>query len=299
MNKYLPSKKFVRFIGIVGIMAILVWVISMVSSKRQIFNSKDAASAMPQDGTVDLYQQDSDDDGIYDWEEGLWATNPHDKDSDADGISDGDEIAAKKSEIQEKNNLSAEADSLSDAPNQTEAFARQLLSTASLAEQQGGLSQEAMDNFSESIGVSIASANIADQYTLADIRLSSVSNTTYKASLAVAFSEYRAANISELEVLYRFANGDVSAEADLDRLVAIYLKLSAELLKTETPHAIAGTQLVMINTAGKLAIVFQSMKALTDDPLVAVTGFKQYQQYSAEMQVAILRLTAYFNSSGV
>lgn len=298
MNKYLPSKKFAKFIGIVIGAALLIWGISMFSSKKQIFNSKDAkGTEVSEDGTVNLYKQDSDDDGVYDWEEALWGTDPKQKDSNADGISDGKEISIKKKEIQEKNDLAGEDSGGS--PNQTEAFARQLLSTASLAEQQGGLSPEAMNNFSKSLGTSIENASIPDQFTLADLKLASVTNASYKAELAKAFDPYRTSNISELGTVYRFANGDMTAEDDLDRLVKIYGTLSSDLLKMQVPHSIAGTHLVLANSAIKLSIVFTSMKSLADDPLVAVAGFKEYQQYSAEMQAAVVRLTAYFNASGV
>jgi hypothetical protein len=300
MNKYLPSKKFAKFIGIIILVALVIWVVSRVAFKRQLFAAKGASARSSAEGaSVNLYEQDSDDDGVYDWEEALWGTDPQVADTNKDGVSDDKEIAAKKKEIQAKNDLEGGADVGTDRPNQTESFARQLLSTASLAEQQGGLTAESMENFSKSLGTSIANANIPDQFTLTDIKLSAVDNAVYKAALAQAFSEYRTANISELGTFSRFAGGDSTALADLDRLVNIYAKLSKDILAMPAPYAVAGTHLVMANTTFKLSIVFQSMKSLADDPLVAVTGFKEYQEYSTELQQAIVRLTAYFSASGV
>lgn len=37
-------------------------------------------------------EKDSDGDGLYDWQEVLYRTDPEDKDSDGDGVSDGDEV---------------------------------------------------------------------------------------------------------------------------------------------------------------------------------------------------------------
>lgn len=288
-----------RFIGIVILVAIVVWIVSMAYNKKQIFNAKgDSNSKVADSETNNLYIQDSDEDGIYDWEEGLWGTDPNKEDSDADGVSDGEEIAIRKKEVQAENNLSEE-DPGSESSNQTEIFARQLLSTASLAEQQGGLSAESMEDFSKAFGDSIASSTIPDRFTLADLKLSSVSNAAYKAELAKAFDEYRKANISELGSIYRLANDDASASGDLERIAQLYAKLSDNLLKIQTPHAIAGTHLVLANNSLKLSIIFESMKALAEDPLSAVAGFKQYQKYSLEMESAIIRLTAYFSSVGV
>ena len=39
---------------------------------------------------------DSDNDGLKDWEETLWKTDPNNKDTDADGTTDGDEIATNR-----------------------------------------------------------------------------------------------------------------------------------------------------------------------------------------------------------
>ncbi len=300
MNKYLPSKKFAKFIGGAILIVAIFWAFSMIYSKKQVFvaNNKDVALANSED-TDDFYKKDSDGDGIYDWEEGLWGTNPNSKDSDDDGVSDGDAIAEKKKEIQEKNSFAETNTDDSEGLNQTEAFARQLLSTASLVEQGGGLTPESMESFSKAFGESIANAKIPDQFTLADMKLSSVDNTTYRAGLAQAFDEYRKSNISGIGTIYRLANGDSSADKDLDRLVKIYARLSENLLKMPTPHAVAGTQLVLINNTLKLSLVFQNMKTMADDPLVAVSNFKQYQDYSAEIEAALIRLTSYFSASGV
>ena len=56
----------------------------------------------------EVYLKDSDNDGVYDWEEALFGTDPHNPDTDGDGISDSEEIAVTRKSYEE--NLEAGAD---------------------------------------------------------------------------------------------------------------------------------------------------------------------------------------------
>ncbi len=63
---------------------------------------------------------DSDSDGLYDWEEILRGTDPHNPDTDGDGISDKDEI------IESKSAASGADGNQADVPNLTEVFSKTL-----------------------------------------------------------------------------------------------------------------------------------------------------------------------------
>ncbi len=298
MNKYLPSKKFAKFFGAIVGVIVLVFLISGVFPNEKTFVAKGGeASVTSSDELPSPYEQDSDDDGVFDWEEGLWGTDPYKKDSNDDGVSDLDEISSRRDDIKGEEDTSE--DSSDENLNQTELFARQLLSTASLASQQGGLSDASIDNFSKSLSNSIIGFSIPDQYTLADIKMAAVLPGTYKASITKAFQEYLTANISELGLIERLIAGDITAEADADELIKIYGKLSTDLLKVEAPYPVAGTHLAMINSATKLSAVFINLKNVGTDPLAAVAGLKSYQKYSEEIELAATRLTDYFRASGV
>jgi hypothetical protein len=299
MQKYLPSKKFIKFfLGVVAVVGVGVLVSFFVSNEETFKAERSDKEKVADSEFESIYKKDSDGDGVYDWEEGLWGTNPNNKDTNGDGVSDASDIENRKNIIKEENNFSAEFDS-SDTTNQTEIFARQLLSTASLANQQGGLTDDSIESFSKSVSDSIENIAIEDQYTLTDLKLSSVSAFDYKKSLEKAFAPYRNSGISMTSVIYNFANGEPFAEQDLDKLIKIYANLSADLLKIQTPYAVAGTHLVMVNTAGKMSVVFANLKQLEQDPLMSVAGLKGYQKYSVEMENSIIRLTEYFRSSGV
>src|SRR3989344_6722884 len=77
--KYLPSKKFATIISTIFVLGIAVFVIfSSFSKKESFFSSgiKNNTALKVENQTInDLIGQDSDSDGISDWEEALWGTN--------------------------------------------------------------------------------------------------------------------------------------------------------------------------------------------------------------------------------
>jgi hypothetical protein len=301
MNKYLPSKRFVRFIGGILAVTLIVWVCSMVFGKNQIFKNNDAEAnvkALSNDNIHDAYKIDSDSDGLYDWEEGLWGTDPNDPKSNGTGVNDKDYVEVKKKDIQDKNNLSADSD-IDANPNQTEILARQFLSTASLVQQQGGLSSDSLNSFSNAFGQTLNNASIKDPFTVSDVKVGAVDVNVYKDNLGKDFKPILSADLEELENIYELANGDDSAIANIDKLVVLYRDLSNDVLNTQAPYDAAGIQLQIINNASKLSIAFINLKHLNDDPLLAVVGFREYEQYSEGLQEALISLQNYFSRNGI
>lgn len=245
------------------------------------------------------FEKDSDGDGVPDWEEGLWGTNPYAKDTDGDGITDGDEIKLNKEEIAAKNDISGENSTGEEGLNQTQMFARQLFMTASLANEQGGLSQQALQDFSDAFGQSIKNAKIKDLFTLADLKLSPVDAATYKNTLDIAFSGLVDAQIDDLSAVYLLSQGDPGAVDDIAALVVLYQDLANKLIQTPAPYGIAGTHLLLANDAAKISLALASIGEFDTDPLVALTGLRQYIEYSSDMEGALNSLASYLSANGI
>lgn len=293
MNKYLPSKKFIKFFGVVIGVAVLVWLVSFLFSETSVFeNKKRQDLAVGESDSV--YTIDTDGDGIYDWEEGLWGTDSKKVDTNDDGVSDADEIEDRRRELSEENGRSGVVKT--DEPlSQTELFARQFIATASLVEQGGGLTPDALEGFSTSLKQSIESSTIKDPFTLLDLKLSSVTFLAYKKSLEPVFAPIMASETMELDAISRLAEGDASAEIEVAKVAELYANLSAKLLATPTPHSLAGPHLGMVNNAAKISIALFNIGKISEDPLLAMLGLKQYQDYSAALEKNINVLAANLN----
>lgn len=99
MQKYLPSKIFIAVAAsalfIVGGGYLVFFV---VGSRQQVVREeKNERQLAIQSNEAALFAaKDTDGDGLKDWEEVLWHTDPNNPDTDGDGIKDNDEILAKR-----------------------------------------------------------------------------------------------------------------------------------------------------------------------------------------------------------
>lgn len=296
MKKYLPSKTFLKFFGIIIGVAILIWIVSLVFFRKESYESKNKQTDLLSSEELGVYGMDSDSDGVYDWEEGLWGTDSKKADTNDDGISDFDEISAKRRQIQAESGNDGSADLENDEElSQTEIFARQFIATASLVDQAGGLTPEALSGFSSSLKQSIESSTIKDPFTLLDIKLGSVSDDEYKKSLETVFADYLKSGLMDLEVIYRFSQNVPGADAEISELVDVYSDLSSKILATTAPHNLAGAHLGMANNSSKIAIALLNISKLSSDPLMSMLGLKQYQEYSAGLEKNINSLARDLN----
>lgn len=294
MNKYLPSKKFIKFFGLVLLVVGLILLISFLFSRKTSYQNKNKGKDLTTSEDLGLYTLDSDSDGVYDWEEGLWGTNSRDDDSDDDGIPDGDEISIRKKNLQAENGVDGNNLENEDDLTQTEVFARQFIATASLVDQSGGLTPEALSGFSSSLKSSIEGATIKDPFTLINMKLGSVTPEQYKKSLELAFADYLAANKMDLEIIFNYSQGVAGMDKEVATLIKLYSDLSNKLLNTEAPHGAAGPHLGMVNNSSKVAIALMNIEKLDSDPLLSMIGLKQYKEYAAALEKNITSLNEYF-----
>ena len=99
MHKYLPSKRF-SFIILAVVIALVI--ILVFPSLVNLIKEKTAAAPAPLSAVEtrakvqEFMVLDSDHDGLPDWEEALYKTDPHNPDTDGDGTTDGDEVKANR-----------------------------------------------------------------------------------------------------------------------------------------------------------------------------------------------------------
>jgi hypothetical protein len=206
----------------------------------------------------------------------------------------------KKKQIQNRNS-SNNVEDTEGGTNQTNLLAKQILSTASLVQQQGGLSNSDLTSVSNSFNQAISNTNIVDKYSVSDLALTSIDIALYKEVLAIAFQPLLNSEIDELNAIYTFTsskNPQDSAQ-DIDKLIAMYKDLSERILKVEAPYGAAGIHLKLVNETDKLSTAFINIRHLTDDPVVSTIGFRQYQKYYDELESTLNSLQGYFTKNGI
>src|SRR5688572_24074343 len=105
--KFLPSKYFRGVLLSLLIVFVLVGASYALAERKNTHktNSDIEIVAIGEGAQNNLYkmaeEQDSDNDGLKDWEEILWQTDSNNKDTDSDGTSDGEEVKANRNPAKE------------------------------------------------------------------------------------------------------------------------------------------------------------------------------------------------------
>lgn len=295
MNKYLPSKKFLKIIGIAVLGGGLLIFLGFLFSRDTEFFKKENTSIGVTAENFDFFEKDSDGDGLFDWEEALWKTDPNKKDTDGDGVDD------KKFVENSRQELDLDTSYVSDPENQTELLAKQFFVTAVSLEQSGGFDQESIENISYSINQSVGNFNIKEKYNLSDIKMSQVSASNYYNEMSRAFSSLNNLSTSELEVIGRVLNSPEDPEtiSSLSNIITAYSNLEKDLLLVNVPYTISGTHLSTINNINKISLILSEIKNIENDPLKATLYLSKYDEYSTAMLNNLDLFTSYFEQNGI
>ncbi len=297
MQKYLPSKQFVKIMLITLAVGLAFFLVGKIFENKTFSANnnvtEDSSSEKVENG--DFFDQDTDGDGLYDWEEALWGTDPRQTDTDDDGVDDKKYVENKRK--------TADFDETykPDTSNETETFARQLLVTANSLNKSGTFSQSTAEQFSESVGQTLASFNIKDEYTLANLKLSNISAQTYFDNYKKAYESLPNKDVSELNVIARLITNpeDQQALEDMAKLNIFLSKFKDSLLSMEVPYNISGTHLSILNNLEKIFIIVSESKNLETDALKAMSYFSKYDKYSDQLDQDFASLELYFKQNGI
>lgn len=300
--KYLPSKKFMLIIGAGLVLVVIIFVIFFMSSAGQNFTTGDKKSntalKVENQTITDLIQKDSDGDGVPDWEEALWGTDPNKKITFND-TPDATYIENKKKALNIEENASANAQNLTE----TDKFAREFFTSYSAMKSSGQVDSTTINNFSNTLGQNIVNPTLIDRYTETDIKINSADDTAtkqkYYADVKKLFTSYQSAGIGdELDIISQGLatnstngatdNGDQYAK--LSVIADAYQNFAQKVMEVSVPQSLAQYHLLIANSANNTGISVSSMAKMVDDPIVGLSGLSQYQKYSDALVKAVADL---------
>ena len=299
MKKYLPSKKFVYLLISFVIIAFVFFIVfELFSNKNSFFASKNGTlgvDRLTQAGlTVNqLIQKDSDGDGIADWEEALWGTDPNNK-MTFPGITDSAYIAGKKKELNVAQTEQNDANL-----TETDKFAREFFAAYTAMKASGKVDPNDINNFSGALGQNIVNATLIDHYSLKDIKTSTDNSiqakTKYYESVKKLFDTYKTKGIGdELGIINEQLTSPAGTE-NPDKLTPIaeaYQDFASGVVKITVPDSLSAEHLKIANSANNTGISILSMTKITGDPIVGLSGISKYQKYSDDLVSAVTDLEA-------
>ena len=224
---------------------------------------------------------DRDADGLADWEETFWGSDPLKKDTDSDGANDGAEVAVGRSP-------------LTAGPNDkiTDPTERLLALTRSAVETKNSL---------------LLSPNLVGKImpalTLADIKIKEAPTRefiqTYGDQIQTVMSVYNSSALNEatltLEVIDKGKKENV---AKIESINQTHNQVIASLLKLEVPRGAEIIQLNLLNSLLRLSEASFKMSLIEKEPELALSAVNKYGADLKNFLSAVDTLNFYFAGQG-
>ena len=298
--KYLPSKKFILIISAGIVLVVIIFMIFFMSSSGENFITGDkkenSALKIENQTIISLIQNDSDGDGIADWEEALWGTDKNKKITFND-MPDATYIENKKKELKIEQSINETK------LTETEKFAREFFSSYSAMKSSGQIDSDTINSFSNALGQKIVNPALIDYYKETDVKTSTLDNVAtkqkYYQDMQNLFKSYQSVGLGdELDIISKgLASNSASGTTDntdqysrLSIIANAYQDFAKKIMEMSVPSSLAQYHLQIANSSNNTGISVANMEKIIDDPIVGLSGLSQYQKYSDDLVKAVADL---------
>lgn len=215
---------------------------------------------------------DADGDGVPDWKEILWSTDPYNPDTDGDGVGDAEEIASGTNPLKAGTENSASAEyTAPKALTPTEALSRELFANYAAAKQSGAAlsTNEANAVASGAITKNVPDIGKPKTYILSDLNVSSgAAIEVYQTALLHTFEKMTAIREYELTTFARvIENDDTSGLEKLVTAGKVYGEVVKDMLSMPVPPKVAEVHLATVNDLSGLAHATDALTTWNGDAL--------------------------------
>jgi len=257
--------------------------------------------------------KDSDNDGLPDWQEALYGTDPQKTDTDGDGVSDGDaarsgalttqrfitDPSAEPIPLDAIPGVSAAPGTLTDEFSRTffEAYMNSWNGTPLNAEEQEALVQQMLGQFS-----SKASASLSSSYTSSSVRVANVSVSAYAGAVEALIRQNEVAEDAAHPVLLAeefIEKENQAALPKLRTLSASYRAIADGLLTIQVPSQLADEHLTLARSFDTLARSTNAIARYEEDPLAVLGALTLVQPSFKEMVLAFRDIGTVILTEGV
>jgi hypothetical protein len=284
---------------LISLAVVFVVGIFFIKSSSSIFKNEKEGAGLTVSTEVlgNLLSKDSDKDGILDWEEGLWDTNPNNKDTDGDGTPDDVEIA----EMKRLSGMESEGSVDSENLTQTEQFSRELFAVVASLDQSGEIDAASVEKLTDSLATQIVNTPTKKVFTSVDIQVTENNSREtileYNNNLNKIYQKYPIQG-NVLEILQEFNTSEeenVDILLKLDPIVKQTNNLINEISKTVVPRSIANFHLDFINALQRIKENVEGLELFESDTIVTLGAVSQYETNTILLEEAMTQLANAMN----
>lgn len=227
--------------------------------------------------------KDTDGDGMLDWEEGLWGTDPTKKDTDGDGVNDDVEIALLKKADNSASNSSSPTTDLPTPTTETDKFTDNLMTTVAALAQSGSLDESSVEQITTTLTEKMQNVVPKKIYTIKDLNLDNRAGVEIYKVYKKWFTELQIKYPLSLDwekIMLNAINPDgelnPNAFKQLNPLILNIQNIINEMLKQSTPESLAVNHVMVINKFQKILEDSLDMQKADKDPLIAFVAMAKF-----------------------
>ena len=303
MEKYLPSKRFALFLLSVIIAVGIIYLFPWLNKLKTVKPTLTGIGSKTQTKVQEFMVLDSDNDGLKDWEEALWKTDPGLADTDKDGTSDGEEIKLVRDPLKQNINpvnqtpsdkideqiiiaekkVQEDFNKLSD----TEKVGRLLFSEYLASKKSGAISESEIAYIVEDALASIPPP-VFKQYTLNNLATYEATTTTqienYGKKLIGIILGHQLPTKIDFDAIINSINEEDTVDQITEKLKALqplvdmYQALALNLLTISVPVQIVHSHLALLNAFARLGDNLSQIQQSAGDPIKMLTLIKAYSE---------------------
>ncbi len=313
-----PRKIWVLGIGgLILILVVFVFAQKTQSPSENQGNESSSVTTVPnqkilgQTLTKGLSELDSDKDGLRDWEEPLWNSDPNNPDTDGDGTLDGDEVDQGRNPIVAGPNdkLSQNLDQASGGKNAkplsaTDVLARKFFTDYITLRKSGGIGGQAGRDFLARRAESQVPVIKGKQYKEKDLRVvpNSVENArAYGNTLAtILITTKSSGDKNELQILEdALVLGKKEELAKLEDIRLAFGTVISSMLGTPVPKDAVAEQLTLLNGLSGVKTALLGLQNIYKDPLSGLASLELYRASAPQVAQALRGINTYLRNKGV
>lgn len=308
MNR--PSKKIALLVVVVVILIGSIVYALFFASKKETY----VAPTVSVETTNRLLAKDTDGDGLKDWEEQLWKSDPANPDSDDDGTQDGLEIKNGRNPLVAGPNDKLDLDIITNKINteteadlsETDKFSRELFLKIIAAKKADAPPTAAdLENFLNASILQEIKSQPVKVFGEGDFQVDRAETPekikAYGEKIAQIMNTKPPQPLEDELTIFERAekNNDPNELKKLDPLIEQYRFIENSLLKTTVPESALSIHINFANGVTGMIFSITGLKYLMTDPIRALPGVDAYDQNFSNFINGLLQFKSYFETAGV
>lgn len=299
-----PSPKVLAFIIIIAVLTTAT-IVSSIFLKNKPSKTDPVVNLIIKNNLDSQFNpQDTDGDGLPDWQEEIWKSDKNNIDSDGDGTSDGEEVnqnrnpivAGPEDKILSDTEIASQIISESLANNKTDPnsltsiLSKNLLLRLAQLEQAGQYSAETGDKLAEDLkNQALQDVKIPEKYPESIFM-------TFDSKDEVKLTEY-ADSVVTIQI-NEGANTNVSPE-DIEPVIQSLKNIAFKLSVIPVPKEILSVHAKITNNYYIAAEALINLKLAEKDPVLGILSIPVYKKVSEEQPILFKQVQNYLESNGI